>query len=69
MIHVDLQFEVFLRPIKLPPPVFKWVDLLLTVTDSCVLADCALDRRLWRGLSQSLLRGSGTGGEGEFVFL
>jgi hypothetical protein len=69
MVHVALRFEVFLRPTKLPPPVFKWVDLLPAVTDGCVLADCVFDRRLWRGLSLSLLRGSGTRREGEFVFL
>jgi hypothetical protein len=63
MVYIALRFEVFLRPTKLPPPVFKWVDLLPAVTDDCVLVDFVFD------ISPSLLRGSGTGGEGEFVFL
>ena len=69
MIHVVLRFEVFLWPTKLPPPVFKWVNLLPAVTDGCVPADRNFDRKLWRGRSRSLSRRSGTGGEDGFVFL
>jgi hypothetical protein len=69
MIYIALWFKVFLRPTELSFLVFKWVDLLPAVTDGCVLADCVFDMRLWRGRSRALLRGSGTGQEGGFVFL
>lgn len=45
---------------RAPSSVFKWVDLLSADTDHCVLADCFLDRRSWRGRPRPLLRGSGS---------